>query len=369
MKRIAPALLLVFCSVLAFAQDPSYAGPAKVTVKAFWDGAAKLEKSIANGGSMLDEDNLSNLKKKIADIKQKDAAYSTSSMEAKIKTFEDGIAAIKTKTSNSVKAAKESRAAGNKAGVLLGELFETSVQVSTFALPTIKEKIEAYKQKLAEVLQLDKTNCKSDLEKQLFNNRNSYKHAEKDLTELDSRCRTGANTEYSLAQYYELVFNQAYWDAAQKIYPDEADFKKAYSLATKLVDGLGTADDVKQLAAKTKEQKIKDTRLPAAAVKDAALEKTFVDAFNKYHSEEFKGTAFKAVLTSEDWSVERHEITGIVTGRIRRAVIVYKDKDGRCFLTANFFLRQEYVGSSFQGTMKSAYPVMGSQQILCENVK
>lgn len=369
MKRITLLFIFFHFSVLLMAQDQDYNGPAKITVKAFWDAAAKLEKSIANGGSSLDADNLSNLKRKIADIKQKDAAYNTASMEERVKSFEDGISAIRQKGATAAKAGYESRAAGRRAGNLLTELFETSIQVSTFELPTIKERIEAYKQKLVELLPLDKSGCKADLEKQLKNNRNSCKHAEKDLTELDNRCRTGGNAEYCLAQYYELLFNQAHWDAAQKIYPEEADFKKAYQLATELINRLGTADDVKQLAAKTKEQKIKDTRLPAAAVKDAATEKIFVDAFNKYHGEEFKGAAFRAVLTSEDWSIERHEITGIVTGRMRRAVIVYKDKEGKCFLTANFFLRQEYVGGSFQSAVKSPYPVMGSQQILCENVK
>lgn len=346
-----------------------YSGPAKVTVKAFWDGASKLEKSIANGGSAMDADNLAGLKRKIDDVKKKDASYNTSEMEAKISVFTEGLEAIKQKTANAVQANKNKSAVSRRVGQLLSELFQVSVQVSTSDLSTIEAEINEYKNKLKELLTLDRATNTTEVEKQLGNNRVSVKHAEKDLTELENRCRTSANADYAKVQYYELIYNQAYWDAAQQVYPQEESFKKAYALATKLIAGLGSKADVEKMASVSKEQKIKDTRLPKPAIKDAALEKTFVDAFNKFHGEEFKGTAFKAVITSEDWSIERHEITGIVTGRIRRAVIVYKDKEGKCFLTGNFFLRQEYVGSSFTGAVQSPYPVMGSQQMLCENVK
>ncbi len=367
--RLIFALVFVFCSITAWAQPGDYNGPAKITVKAFWDGAARLEKSIAAGGSAMDEDNLAGLKRKIDDIKRKDATFTTSEMEEKVKLFAGQLEAIKQKTANGIQAAKNKTATSRRVGQLLSELFEVSVQVSTRDLPTIEEKINAYKNKLAEALTLDRSTNKSEMEKQIGNARGSARHAEKDLTELESRCRTSPNAENAKVNYYELIFNQAYWDAAQKIFPDEQAFSSAYTLATKLLTGLGSKADVEKMAARSKEQKIKDCRLPAGAIKDAALEKMFVDAFNKFHSEEFKGTAFKAVITSPDWSVERNELTGIVTGRVRRAVIVYKDKQGKCFLTANFFLRQEFVGNSYSGAVQSPFPVMGSEEILCENVK
>lgn len=368
--RVCLVLFAILTTMIIHAQpDPSYSGPAKITVKAFWDGAAKLEKSIAGGGSSLDADNLAGLKRKIDDVKKKDVAFSTSGMEEKVKTLADGIEALKQKNDAAIQAFKNKTAVSRQVGQLLSELFEVSVQVSTSDLPTIETEIAGYKKKLTELLPLDKGMNKADMEKQLSNARGSVKHAEKDLTELDNRCHTSPNTDYAKVQYYELIYNQAYWDAAQQIFPEEPAFKTAYNLAGKLLGGLGSLADIEKMASKTKEQKIKDTRLPAAAVKDAALEKIFVDAFNKFHGEEFKGTAFKAVITSDDWSVERNDITGIVTGRMRRAVIVYKDKEGKCFLTGNLFIRQEYVGSSYTGAVQSPYAIMGSQQMLCENVK
>lgn len=369
MKTVFLFFLALVLSITSQSQPADYNGAAKVTVKAFWDGVAKLEKSIASGGSAMDEDNLAGLKRKIEDTKKKDPSYATSDMEAKVGTLASGLEAIKQKTTAAIQASKDKSAQSRRLGQLLSELFQVSVQVSTSDLPTIEEKIAGYKQKMTEVLSMDKSVNKNEMDKQLNNNRVSVKHAEKDLTELDNRCRTAAEAGYAKVEYYELLFNQAYWDAAQKIYPEESSFHTAYDLATRLLNGLGGVASVEKMAARTNEQKIKDCRLPAPAATDAALEKLFVDAFNKFHAEEFKGKAFKAVITSEDWSVERNDITGIVTGRMRRAVIVYKDNEGRCFLTGNFFIRQEYVGNAYTGAVQSPYPVMGSQQMLCEKAK
>lgn len=369
MKTFLLLFVHFFLMQTAFSQPGDYAGPAKGTVKAFWDGATKLEQSIAGGGSSLDADRLSNLQKKIADTKAKDAAYNTAAMEEKLKTLAEGIEAIKKKNEQAGQALKEKQKNARQVASMIYNLFHYSTQVSNADLPKMKERIENYKKLTNELLALDRSDNKSDLDASRNGLKRTFINAEKDLYELDRRCREQTVAENASVQYYELIFTQAYWDAAQKVYPEEADFKKAYAIATKLLGGLGTLDDVYKLAAKSKQQKINDTRVPAAAVKDAALEKMFLDAFNKYHGEEFKAVAIKAVVMSEDWSILRHEVTGIVTGRVRRSVIVYKGKDGKCYLTANFFIHQEYVGSSFSSNATSPYAIMGSQEMLCGNVK
>jgi hypothetical protein len=369
MKIISSFLLLVFFAIAANSQPDLYTGLAKITIKSFWDGATKLEASLAAGGSSLDVDKLALLQLKIRDVKNRDAGYNTASMETKWKTLAEGIDALKKKNETAIQGNRDKALNSQQVGKLLTSLFDVSVQVDNGRLKTVKTDIENYKKRTDELMAIDRSMNKSDLEKCLKTLKVNYNHAENDLTELDRRCREQTNAENAEVKYYELLFNQAHWDAAQRIYPEEADFKKTWALATKLLEGLGSIDDVHNIAAKSKQQKINDTKLPVAAVKDAALEKMFVDAFNKYHGEEFKGVATKAVLTSDDWSIQRNEISGIVTGRIRRAVIVYKGKDGRCYITANFFLLQEYVGSSFSSNARSIYPVMGSQEMLCVNVK
>ncbi len=290
-------------------------------------------------------------------------------MEAKFKKLTEGLVSKKEKTEVTIQDRHESNIKSQQVAKILYSLFHISTQVDNRRLKTIAQEIEDYKKRTAEVLTMDTSGNKSELRQHLVQLKTSFISAENDMYELDRRCREQTVAENAEVKYYELLYNQAYWDAAQKIYPNEPNFKKAWQLAKKLVDGLGTIDDVHKLASKSKQQKINDTKLPVAAMKDATLEKMFMDAFDKYHGEEFKGKATKAVLTSDDWSIERNDITGIVTGRVRRAVIVYKGRDGKCYLTANFFLHQEYVGNSFSNTATSKFPIMGSQEMICSNIK
>jgi len=368
MKTLLLSIFTLFFFSAVHAQDDSYAGPAKVTVKAFWDGAAKLDKSIASGGSSMDADFLSNLQRKIDDTKKKDAAYSTGAMESKIKTLAEGIDALKKKNVAAIQGNRDKIINMQNVDKILRSLFQISTDVGFAKLKTIKAEIDDYKKRTTEVLTMDMSVNKNDLEKYLGMLRVNFKVAENDLYELDRRLREQVVAENAEVNYYELLYKQAFWDAAQKVYPTETDFAKAYTTATKLVDTLGSIDNVRAIASKSKEQKIKDTRVPVAVIKDAALEKMFIDVFNKQYSEEFKGAATKAVIRSDDWSIERNEITGIVTGRVRRAAIVYKGSNGKCYLVSNFFIHQEYVGSSFIET-KSIYIVQNGQEMLCENVK
>lgn len=368
MKKWVLSTSFILFIVLVHAQDDNYNGAAKAEVKSFWETAEKLEQSIA-AGTKADGAKIVGLARKLQEIKAKDAAYNTAAMEAKYKKLSDGLITVKEKSGITIQERHEMTLKSMHVAKILNSLFHISTQVDNGRLKIIRQEIEDYKKRTAELLTLDTSGNKSELRQHLAQLKTSFKSAEKDLLELDRRCREQTRPENAEVKYYEILYTQAYWDAAQKIYPNEENFKKVFLLATKLAQGLGSVDDVHNIASKSKQQKITDTRLPAAAVKDAALEKMFTDAFNKYHGEEFKGTAVKAVLTSDDWSIERNDITGIVTGRVRRAVIVYKGNDGKCYLTANFFLHQEYVGSSFSSTATSKYPVMGSQEMLCANVK
>ncbi|MBC7874696.1 MAG: hypothetical protein H7Y01_11895 [Ferruginibacter sp.] len=368
MKIIILGLACLFTGVLSNAQDPDYTGPAKVPVKGFWDGAAKLEKSMAGGGSSMDADNLSNLQRKIADIKKRDAAYNTGEMELKFKTLSEGIEGLKKKHGAAIQANRDKTLNMQNVDKILRSLFHISTQVDRGGLKTIKEVIESYRNRTNEVMAMDKSTNKNDLERYRVALKGNFKVAENDIYELDRRCREQTDPANAEVNYYEVLYKQAFWDAAQKIYPAEPDFATAYATATKVIEGLGSVTDVHAIASKSREQKIKDTRLPAAVVKDPALEKMFVDAFNTQYKEEFKGTAIKAVVLSNEWGIERNELTGIVTGRVRRGSIVYKGTNGKCYLTSNFFIHQEYVGNSFMNT-KSVYVVMGSQEMLCEHVK
>jgi hypothetical protein len=172
------------------------------------------------------------------------------------------------------------------------------------------------------------------------------------------------------AQKWYRVFQsyQAYWDAAQKVFPGEESCRKAYGLITGILNGLGSEENLLTLVAKNYKKKVNDTRLPSAKVKDVALEKLFMNAYDQMYSESHKGKATKAIIVSDDWQIQRNEVTGIVTGRLRKGAIVYKNSENQCRLIEEFFIQQEYVGNSFVGT-KSVYAVGKGQEMLCENVK
>jgi hypothetical protein len=368
MKQFIFLVLSILIINISYSQDADYNGSAKADVKAFWDEAMKLEQSIATGAK-ADGAKIVGLARKIQDVKARDAAYNTAAMEAKYKKLSEKLVAAKPKTGLTIQDRHDMAMKSQQVAKILNSLFHISTQVDNGRLKTIKQEIEDYKTKTDEVLTMDTSNNKSELRQHLAQLKISFKSTENDLLELDRRLREQTKPENAEVKYYEILYKQAYWDAAQRIYAGEENFKKAYLLATKLLQGLGSIDDVHKIATKSKQQKINDTKLPLAAMKDAAMEKMFMDAFNKYHGEEFKGTAMKAILTSDDWSIERNEITGIVTGRVRRAVIVYKGSEGKCYLTANFFLHQEYVGNTFSSSPTSKFPIMGSQEMLCSNVK
>lgn len=71
-------------------------------------------------------------------------------------------------------------------------------------------------------------------------------------------------------------------------------------------------------------------------------------------------------VVSADWSVMRHNLTGIVTGRSVGAVVIARFPDGRC-LQYGTSMRQEYVGGDFASTMTTS-GTGGGAGVPCETV-
>jgi hypothetical protein len=368
MKTIYSLLFMLAFACTVHAQPVEYNGPAKIVVKQIQDGLTKLEKSVAGGGSSMDIDFLSNMVRKITELKKRDATYNTAEMESRLVKIAEGIEAIRKKTEVAKQQSANNIENMQKASKLIYALFHDSPQVDDADLSTIEEQISKYNQKLTELLSMDRTLNKEELQASYNQLKRSAQVAEKDLNGIDYRCRQQTNPKNAEVEYYELKYNQAYWNAAQKVFPDELDFKKAYVYAGKLLDGLGSVENVHQLANKTMANKVSNTQLPSPVMKDAALEKSFIEIFNKYHGEKLGATAIKAVLLNDDWIILRNEVSGIVTGRRRSAAIAYKKKDGKCYYFSSFSIEQEYVGGSF-GSSKSSNLIYGGNEILCENVK
>ncbi|KYG06625.1 hypothetical protein BE21_33795 [Sorangium cellulosum] len=96
-------------------------------------------------------------------------------------------------------------------------------------------------------------------------------------------------------------------------------------------------------------------------VHDEALAKQLVDKMTS------KGaiTAAKVIFSEDDWRIERNENSGIVTGRVTNATVLYKKKDGKCTQDPSL-LRQEFVGNEFVAPGEWALLVNEKYEIPCE---
>jgi hypothetical protein len=362
---LLPLLILNNCLAQ---QVNGYEGPAKIAVTQLKDGITKLEKSVAAGGSNLDADTYLSLVRKLADVKKKDPSFNISEIESKLKTLEASILGNKQKAVTARQDMQDQANQMQKAGTLLNSLFYISPGVDNGDLPTIEEKLKVYNQKLDELLTMDLSVVKPSLQVHYKRIIRPAQVAEKELNEIDRSCREQTDPKNAEREYYELIYFRDFWNAAQKVFPEEPAFKNAYAHSVKLLSGLGSKENVHSLAAKTMENKVRSAHLPAAVMKDATLEKTFMDIFNSNEGQQIGATAVKAVLIHDDWTIIRNELSGIVTGRRRAAAIAYRKKDGKCYFFSSFYILQEYVGGTF-GRSMSANLVSGGNELLCENVK
>ena len=380
MKKIKLILIWIIMTttINLSAQDPNYKGPAKMDVSTFWRQAEIVKNGKATSST------LSNLEKAIANIKQKDPAYNTSSMEEIIETCKEKV----NKDKDAEVAKKEKHLANMEAStsttqnkLKIKKMFDGVFDIGSFSFPDLDKaqaENDAYKKEADDLLAMKaereayiaEMKKGNDYEKFVGKMKTSYDRSFDTFIEKVDKIMaqsTGGDNANWKNVYYEMQAEQIRWDAAQKVFPDEPEFAEAYKKITAKVNQYGSLE---KIAGKNKEnniEKIKNTKLPAAVIKDAALEKMFVDAFNKTYSTEYKGTATRAILLHTDWEIERHAISGIIVDRKRVGAIVYKGTDGKCYLISLMYLYQDYIGGTFQNT-KAGFAQSG-QEMLCENVK
>lgn len=346
------------------AQDPSYKGPAKIYVASFWKNVESLKNGA--GGSAQ------NLERAIANTKEKDPSYNTSAMEAELKIWKEkesqsDLAKQEKKDSQAKKMADQHNAQWETVNLKkdLDYLFkEANLQVGHNNLEFAQKRLDDFKSKTQNVLSQSakvpqdyvKYISKFNGSMEQFYSRNKALLA--DVTKVE---------EYEPA-HFELQLYEAYWDAAQKIYPNETEFKDAYAKIVAYKKSVGTLNDVKKVSDKNSIEKIKDAKMDAPVAKDATLEKFVLDAFNATFKNDY-GTALKVVLTQNGWTTEKNELTGITTGRNRTTQVAYKGNDGKCYLLSGIvYIHEEYVSGNFTNRV-IVYKGIGGMEMLCENVK
>ncbi|MBL7912361.1 MAG: hypothetical protein JNJ41_14970 [Bacteroidia bacterium] len=168
----------------------------------------------------------------------------------------------------------------------------------------------------------------------------------------------GAIGNYYLANKYVI-----YWETAKNSITDEKLFSDNYTIALNLFKEMGSVENAKAIAKNNAKARMAKVKIPVAARKDAATEALFKKAFV---AEGWNETIMVVNLRDHDWSIVKHENTGVILGRAQTAAMVAKNKDGDCILYI-FTIMQDYNGSGYQS---NAYRRShDATPMLCENVK
>jgi chemotaxis protein histidine kinase CheA len=370
MKTLSLIFIVLFFSTAVLAQDVNYNGPAKTYVTSFYKQAEDTKKNIETQSFVGAQTKVDQLGRAITTIKNKDAAYNTSSMEEVLKKLKEQLEAAKAAREGELNNQQNATINGIEFKALLQYLFvDANIQVGDNTLVHVKEEMDLYSAKLEKALSINKTQYTKHLADYMryverFTSKTNQFIEGKERIMKDAFSNDGLESNY-----YEMKFYQLYWDAAQKIYPEQSQFAANYQKLTAMISKIGNLDQMKATAQKNNIEKIKNAKLPPATVKDPSLEKILINGFNSKYGSVYNGTALKAVLTQDGWTIERHNISGVVTGRNRTGKIAYKGKDGKCYLLSNnIFIYQAFIGSSFSNT-EVIYNGLGGEEMLCENVK
>ena len=358
----------------ADAKSSDYTGAAKSQVKYFWDRALQPTDKLSDGEL---NGNIRDMEYALKATKEKDAAYNVSEMEGTLKKIKDDLKAkklaeVRNTSGDRTKAPQQDATVSNDPVKLMEKLFiDAKISVgSTSDLPEAPAKITAYKAKLEKLLSMDYTDALIKTGRNAKGNISGFKNTtEREMDKIEGilkDARDKSNMEY---RYYTIQYHQAFWDAAQKVFPEENSYADMYKKTTAAFTGMGSLEQLYAKAEVNRIEHIKNTKFPAAAVKDASLEKVLTNGFNKLYGTAHNVNALKAVLTQNGWTTLRNSLTGIVVGRERSAKLAYKGSDGKCYLLPDYvFIREDYVGSSFINTV-AIFNGLDGEEMLCENVK
>jgi hypothetical protein len=362
MEKLSLFLFVLITAFSAQSQDFVYEGPARSEVRSFWTNAMGIQRTgkIAEGIAIMEA--------KLNEVKQKDPAYKTDKMEAELARW-------KAKAGNTGGGQPQDDFSklnptqkAIKADQLLRKLFdEVRMQVDARDLPLMQIKFKEYTDMVQQYISLntkpkegDIKRTKAIIEKQVYATNMAMNTIEAAKTKV-------SNTQTAEANYYTAKYNQLYWEAAVKIFPEETSYADQYKVITEFVNKNGSLADNKANVDKNNAEKVKNTKLPVTAVKDSKLEKVLTDGFNLKYGD--KATALKAVLVQDGWTTLRNNISGVVTGRERSAKLAYKGKDGKCYLLDYYiFIREEFISGAFTNT-KAVFNGLFGSEMLCENIK
>jgi hypothetical protein len=163
--------------------------------------------------------------------------------------------------------------------------------------------------------------------------------------------------------YYLHLFQCEKLRALNQIFANDPAIFAARLEADEIVVRLGSLSDVNQRADKKVAEALAAVKMYPARQTNAVLEADFLRVF--------KSTKFgtlpllRLVLSDDDWTIQHHEITGIITGRVQTAQFAVQESEGKCRI-CELTLIQEFTRGSFRRSVESK---VESREILCGNVK
>jgi len=360
-------LLLLFTNAIVNAQTT----PPNERAKTFYDKFLKIVEDIKKKDAE-NADNETVVLKMLADnamqqvehIKKRDPKYDVKQLEAIVQPYigaqKAAIQAHNDKVSAKIKQSDPS-------GDGCGSLFMATTTVEVRNEGNIEEdirkhiqQIQVYNEKLNRILSTNMAGveaCEDYLRSTAASEKTQIQRFFKDA---QSEHANSVKTAYR-----ELVGREAYWNAAQKIYPKMIEASEVYKTAKDALALLGSMDDAVAKANKKRQERLKNLFMPKAVVVNAALEAEFKEAFA---NEGWGEMIIKIHILTREWETLRNSLTSAIIGRTQSAAIVAKQKQGNCILYL-FTIKQQYTGIGYSNLSSRYSHSVVENEFLCENAK
>jgi hypothetical protein len=297
-------------------------------------------------------------------IKKRDASYDVKPLQAAVQPYVDAHkAVVKEHNDNVFAKGKQSDPSGDGCASVFMATTTVEMRNAGNIEEDVKrhiEQIKPYNEKVNKILSNNMQGvevCEDYLRNTVATDK---VQVQKFLKETQSEHKNSVMTAYR-----ELVGREAYWNAAQKIYPKMSEAAEVYKTAKEALASLGSMDDAVAKANKKRQERLKNTFMPKAVVVNAVLEAEFKEAFT---NEGWGEIIIKINILTREWETLRNSLTGAIIGRTQSAAIVAKQKKGNCILY-NFTIKQQYTGNGY-GSVSSRYSHgVIEDEFVCENAK
>lgn len=360
--------LTFFITVKIIAQpDASYTGKAKTFVDNFWKLADDIKKAgteASNGKTPAFKILLDRAKVQLKYVKTKDPAYDLTAMEQFLKPYDEGVAAVFQERKDASNALTRH---SDKKGDGCASIFMADNDVAMPGTGNAEadiashiKQIDDYNEKVKKVLAGSMAGAEVCEDYLKTFSVPAAKRIDDYLKEMQKEFVINVKIAYR-----RLVGEEAYWNAAHKVYPNMQEAANVYKKAKDALAAAGSIEDVAARAFKKRQERLKNTFMPKAVVVNAALEAEFKEAFI---NEGWNETIIKINITSKEWDIIRHAVSGAIICRTQSAAIVAKQKNGNCILY-DFTIKQQYTGSGYSSVSSRYTHDVYETEFFCENAR